>query len=80
VSELFERILLALDGSEESTLAALTANGLARKLGPELYVVHVGAMPSPYAFPESAVLDPPRFGTRCAGVPSERPGQCSTSR
>ena len=47
MSELFERILLALDGSEESTLAALTANGLARKLGSELYVVHVGAMPSP---------------------------------
>lgn len=57
MSELSEKILLALDGSEESTLAARTANGLARKLGSEPYVVHVAAMPNAYAFPEPVLVD-----------------------
>ena len=57
MSEVFEKILSALDGSEESDLAARTANELARKLGSELYVVHVGAMPNVYASREPVLVD-----------------------
>lgn len=58
MSEVFEKILLASDGSEESSLAAQMANKLAQKLGSELYVVHVGAAASDYAFPEPALMGP----------------------
>jgi nucleotide-binding universal stress UspA family protein len=43
------RILLAIDGSEEATLAAQTAIDLANKTGSELHVVCATILP-PYAF------------------------------
>ncbi len=39
------KVLVALDGSEESTLAAKTAAELAEKTGSELHVVHVRTAP-----------------------------------
>jgi nucleotide-binding universal stress UspA family protein len=41
------KILLATDGSEEATLAAITAVDIANKTGSELHVVHVGLAPVP---------------------------------
>ena len=43
------RILLAIDGSEETTLAAQTAIDLANKTGSELHVV-CATRPPPYSF------------------------------
>ncbi|AHY48371.1 Universal stress protein UspA-related nucleotide-binding protein (plasmid) [Rubrobacter radiotolerans] len=42
MSYLPERILLATDGSEDAVRASRTAAELARRLGAELHVVHVG--------------------------------------
>lgn len=42
------KILLAVDGSEEASLAARSAVGLAEKTGSELHVVHVGEAPVVY--------------------------------
>jgi nucleotide-binding universal stress UspA family protein len=45
------RILLATDGSEEATLATLTATDLGERTGSELHVVHVGEIP-PTHYPD----------------------------
>jgi len=52
------KILLATDGSPEAMRAARAAVELAERLDSELHVVYVEPLPSPYAFPESAVFDP----------------------
>jgi nucleotide-binding universal stress UspA family protein len=51
-------VLLATDGSGESDRAARMAVELSRNLGSELHVIQVAPLPSPYASPESAVIDP----------------------
>jgi nucleotide-binding universal stress UspA family protein len=51
-------ILLATDGSQESTRAARMAIMLAEKLGTELHVVHVGPMPEEYIDPRLSVPEP----------------------
>lgn len=51
------KILLAIDGSPHSELAARMAADFARKTGSELHVVHVGHVPSAYAAAESEILD-----------------------
>jgi nucleotide-binding universal stress UspA family protein len=51
-------VLLATDGSGESDRAARMAIELSRNLGSELHVIQVAPLPSPYASPESAVIDP----------------------
>ena len=44
------RVLLAIDGSEDAAVAALAAIDIANKGGSELHVVHVWHdVPSPYA-------------------------------
>jgi nucleotide-binding universal stress UspA family protein len=50
--------LLATDGSREAGQAARMAVELSRSLGSELHAVYVEPLPSPYAFPESTVIDP----------------------
>ncbi len=51
-------ILLAIDGSEEANLAALTAADLAKSTDSELHAVHVGRMPTVlYEYPGPLVLD-----------------------
>jgi nucleotide-binding universal stress UspA family protein len=52
------KILLATDGSAEAELAARMAKALAERLDSELHVVYAEPLPSSYAFPESAVIDP----------------------
>jgi nucleotide-binding universal stress UspA family protein len=52
------KILLATDGSAEAERAARMAKSLSEKLDSELHVVYVQPLPSPYASPESAVVDP----------------------
>ena len=47
------KILLATDGSEDSSLAAQAAIGLANDTGAELHVVHVGEMRPLYPPPTS---------------------------
>jgi nucleotide-binding universal stress UspA family protein len=51
-------VLLATDGSGESDRAARMAVELSRNLGSEVHVIQVAPLPSPYASPESAVIDP----------------------
>ncbi|HEX2740167.1 MAG TPA: universal stress protein, partial [Rubrobacter sp.] len=51
------KILLAIDGSPHSELAARMAADFATKTGSELHVVHVGHVPSAYAAAESEILD-----------------------
>lgn len=50
--------LLATDGSREAGQAARMAVELSRSLGSELHTVYVEPLPSPYAFPESTIVDP----------------------
>ena len=50
--------LLATDGSREAGRAAQMAVELSRSLGSELHTVYVEPLPSPYAFPESTIIDP----------------------
>lgn len=50
--------LLATDGSLEAGQATRLAVELSRSLGSELHTVYVEPLPSPYAFPESTVIDP----------------------
>jgi len=45
VAPLSQRILLAIDGSEEATLATQAATEIATKTGSELHLVHVSAPP-----------------------------------
>ena len=55
----FARVtLLATDGSREAGRAARMAVELSRTLGSELHTVYVEPLPSPYAFPESTIVDP----------------------
>ena len=51
------KILLAIDGSRHSELAARMAADFATKTGSELHVVNVGSVPSAYAAAESEILD-----------------------
>lgn len=52
------KILLATDGSAEAERAARMAKSLSERLDSELHVVYVEPLPGPYAFPETAVVDP----------------------
>ena len=51
-------VLLATDGSLESTRAARMAAELSKNLGSELHVVYVEPLPNPYAVPETLTYDP----------------------
>jgi len=51
-------VLLATDGSRESTRAARIAVTLAEKLGTELHLVHVGPMPEEYIVPRLSIPEP----------------------
>jgi nucleotide-binding universal stress UspA family protein len=51
-------VLLATDGSLESTRAARMAAELSKNLGLELHVVYVEPLPDPYAVPETLIYDP----------------------
>ncbi len=52
------KILLATDGSEESTHAGRMAAALAEKTGSELHVVYVEPLPHPYALSEATIYYP----------------------
>ncbi len=52
------KILLATDGSAEAQRAMLMAKNLSEKLDSEMHFVYAEPLPSPYAFPESALVDP----------------------
>lgn len=69
------KILLATDGSGEAGRAARLAATLAGRLDSELHVVYVEPLPDPYAFPESAIVDPnfrERMRERAAGDAEQR--------
>ena len=51
-------VLLATDGSRESSRAARMAVTLAEKLGTELHVVHVGPTPEEYIDPRLSIPEP----------------------
>src|SRR4051812_38687153 len=53
------KILLATDGSEEATLAAITAVDIANKTGSELHVVHEGFAPGPIGTEVAPVASDP---------------------
>lgn len=57
-------ILLATDGSQESTHAARLAITLVERLGSELHVVHVGPMPEEYIDPRLAIPEPEFWNMR----------------
>ncbi|MGB3633096.1 MAG: universal stress protein [Rubrobacteraceae bacterium] len=52
MTHLPEKVLVAMDGSEGSALAAQRAVGMARAFGAELHVVHV--MPEALPYPDSS--------------------------
>jgi nucleotide-binding universal stress UspA family protein len=58
MSEFPAKILLATDGSEDATLAAQAAVGLAKDTGAELHVVHVGEVHHVYPPRTPAPLPP----------------------
>ncbi len=55
---MFEKVLLATDGSPESARAARMAVELTNSLGSELHVVHVALVPGVHVEPESVIYDP----------------------
>lgn len=58
MSKFANRILLATDGSPEAREATKMAIMLSTSLGSELHVVHVGHIPSAYAYAEADVINP----------------------
>ncbi len=66
-------ILLAVDGSEEATLAARAAVELCEKTGSELHVVHVGEyLPTFYAYTEEEPAELQHNAQKLLGEKTER--------
>lgn len=68
---MFPKVLLAIDGSPESTQAARMAVELSSRLNSELHVVRVGDIPSVYGAPEWRSFDPDFQGRLFARAESE---------
>ena len=67
MSATFGKILLATDGNEDSTLAALAAADLSMLTGARLHVVHVWTGTPPPAYPGRALDDYSRLAAEEAG-------------
>jgi nucleotide-binding universal stress UspA family protein len=71
MSEFPAKILLATDGSEDATLAAQAAVGLANDTGAELHVVHVGEVHHVH-LPRTPAPLPPNKRKRRSGKSTRR--------